>query len=94
MKETKKERRLGAFFRALGNESRLYIIELLTKKPMTVKELAEALDHSQSFISRHLQPLNLIGILKYEIDGQLHRYSLNKEKLRSILSDATDAFFR
>lgn len=94
MKETKKERRLSTFFRALGSEWRLYIIELLSKKSMTVKEMAEELEHPQSFVSRHLQQLNLIGILKYKTEGQFHRYSLNKDKLRNILKYAHDDFFR
>jgi len=92
--QTKKERRLAQFFKALGNEWRLLIVELLVEEPRSVTELADSLDKSQNFISGHLKLLKLVGILKYESVGKFRKYSLNKDKIREILDAAHAEFFR
>lgn len=92
--QTKKERRMANFFKALGNEWRLLIVELLAEEPLSVSDLCARLNKTSNFISAHLQRLNLTGVLKYETVGKFHRYSINKEKVREILDSAKIDLFR
>lgn len=70
------------------------MIGLLSEKDYSVQELCEALDKSQPVVSRHLYKLRLVGILEFIESGREHRYYINKEKTKTILTDARDQLFR
>ncbi|HHV71278.1 MAG TPA: winged helix-turn-helix transcriptional regulator [Clostridia bacterium] len=74
------EREIIDFCKALSDETRLKIIQLLNKEDTCVYKLAKYLDMAQPRISRHLQILRAIDLVEDRRDGQLVYYSLNKEK--------------
>ncbi|GIO16344.1 transcriptional regulator [Cohnella xylanilytica] len=49
-----------------ASESRVRMIELLDKRPMNVKELAEALGISSAIVTKHVQKLEDVGIIRTE----------------------------
>ncbi len=83
-------------FKALGDESRLRLLNLLTKGSLCVCELESALDMSQSNVSRHLTRLRRAGIVcaskkaqwvYYRVDD---RFAQKYPKLYSQLLDVFD----
>lgn len=71
--------------KAIADPKRLLIITELRGGPMTVNDLALALDLSQSNTSQHLAVLRDRGIVNVERDGLNSYYSLRSKKvLRAI----------
>jgi DNA-binding transcriptional ArsR family regulator len=71
--------------KAIADPKRLLIITELRGGPLTVNELALALDLSQSNTSQHLAVLRDRGIVQVERDGLSAIYSLRSKKvLRAI----------
>lgn len=69
---------IASFFKALGNESRIEILQLLQKsKEMSVKEICKQLGKKQYHISRHLTCLRNCGLVATRRDGKMVFYSLN-----------------
>ena len=66
-------------FRALGDENRLRIIDLLRSGERCVCELTDALDVGQSLLSFHLRALKDAGLLSYRRDGRWAYYALNAD---------------
>lgn len=54
-------------FEALASKVRIRIIELLTQKPMIMKDLAAAVGLSNSIITMHIKKLEKAGIVRTEI---------------------------
>ena len=77
-------------FKALGENTRIRIIKLLSYKPMYVCELEAILRMSQPRISQHLKILKQTGLVNDEKDGQRTIYALNQALLLSALSDFND----
>lgn len=65
--------------KALGEDTRLRIVNLLHKRSMNVAELCQILDSTQSNISKHLARLRLTGIVTDKREGQFIYYYLNKQ---------------
>lgn len=79
------------FFLALGDETRLRIIEILRGKKMNVGELCEELRREQSYVSHHLACLRNCGIVKTEKSGKYVYYSLNgSQRMRRLLGMADE----
>ena len=57
------------FYFELSNEDRLRILNLLTKKPMKLTNLAKSLDISNQECSRHLQRLTEADIIDKNTEG-------------------------
>jgi DNA-binding transcriptional ArsR family regulator len=74
------------FFTNLANPTRLAAIEQLMEKPMSVNELALALDQEQSMISHNLKPLLQCNLITIERQGKKHIYTANQETLTPIFS--------
>ena len=72
---------IGAL-KALGEESRLRMLRLLYRRPMSVNEIAEALEIAQPSVSKHLRILHGAGLLEIEKCGRQRRYVVNA-KLKS-----------
>jgi len=68
-------------FKILSVDTRIKIVELLKKGPMTVNALAEALGVTQSAVSQHLRIMKSAGILNNKREGYWVRYGLNEEVL-------------
>lgn len=53
-------------YKALASNVRLTIIQLLSKQPMNIKDLAETLDLSSAIITMHVKKLEEAGIIRCE----------------------------
>ncbi|MDA3963316.1 MAG: metalloregulator ArsR/SmtB family transcription factor [Planctomycetota bacterium] len=65
--------------RLLADETRLRILHLLTAEPLTVAELQDLLDLSQSSVSGHLGKLKRSGFLHDHAEGSSHRYRIRDD---------------
>jgi DNA-binding transcriptional ArsR family regulator len=72
---------LSATFAALGDPTRLAILERLAEGDATVKELAEPFDVSMPAISRHLKVLERAGLITRGRAAQSRPRSLRVEAL-------------
>jgi len=69
------------FLKALANETRLKILELLSKREMCVCELTIALDLTQPTASHHLNILENMGLIKDKKMGKWVFYSVTSPEL-------------
>ncbi len=67
---------LVAFHKALSDQTRVRIVNLLIECPCCVKELTEALGIAQSRVSQHLNVLRHAGMVSVSRQGTSRRYSL------------------
>ena len=67
------------FFRALSNQTRFSIVQLLREKPHYVNEIVEKLGIEQSRISHNLACLLNCGFVEWEWNGKNKVYRLNSE---------------
>lgn len=65
-----------AALKALGEESRLRILRLLFKEPLSVTDITERLHLSQYNVSKHLRVMREAGLLESEKQGKLRLYSV------------------
>ena len=70
-------------FRALGDETRLRLLELLTTGERTVAELMEATALGQSLVSHHLRTLRSAGLVTTRRDGRWIFYDINQPAVAS-----------
>ena len=66
-------------FRALGDEHRLKIIDLLRSGERCVCELTDALDVGQSLLSFHLRTLRDAGLVTDRREGRWDYYTLDAD---------------
>ena len=74
----------STIFAALSEPSRLRIVELLRTRPMSVNEIAEALDIRQPQVSKHLRVLGDSGIVTGEALDRQRIYHLEAEPFEEI----------
>jgi ArsR family transcriptional regulator len=67
--------------KALANETRLRILELLSKREMCVCELTVALDLTQPTASHHLNILENMGLIEDKKKGKWVFYSVTNPEL-------------
>jgi len=65
-----------AALKALGEETRLRILRLLFREPMSVNDISERLAVSQYNVSKHLRIMREAGLLEVEKQGQQRLYSV------------------
>ncbi len=70
-------------FKALSDETRLRILGVLHREPLSVNELLEVLEMGQSRVSRHLKILSDAGILEGRREGSRVYYRINAGLVRS-----------
>jgi ArsR family transcriptional regulator len=70
-------------FRALGDETRLRLLELLTAGERSVADLMEATALGQSLVSHHLRTLRGAGLVTTRRDGRWIFYNINQTALAS-----------
>jgi len=78
-------------FKALSDETRLRILNILLERECCVCEVMQALDISQSRASRNLAALYEAGFLKLRKDGLWSLYSIDKDGMEKYLSDLVQA---
>ncbi len=71
---------LAQFFKALGDENRLKIINILSEGERCACRLLEALNISQPTLSHHMKILCETGLVDHRKDGKWMYYSLNQAK--------------
>lgn len=72
-------------FAALGDATRVRVVEMLSEKSRPVHELAAAFDISRPAISRHLRVLKEAGLVKEEKQGRENVYALQRARLKPLL---------
>ncbi|MCL4354830.1 metalloregulator ArsR/SmtB family transcription factor [Patescibacteria group bacterium] len=75
-------------FRGFGDLSRLSILELLTKEPLTVSEIVKKLKLSQSNVSMHLSCLYGCGLVKKKKSGKTVSYKLSCNQVKKTIEAA------
>lgn len=70
-------------FKALGDENRLRLLNVLDHKALCVCEIEVLLEMSQSNASRHLSKLRAVGILSSEKDAQWVHYKMSDAFIES-----------
>ncbi len=73
------------FFKAFSNQTRLEIISLLRKSPMTVTEICKKTGFEQSRVSHNLRCLENCGFVKITPNGNFRKYSLDGETIVPII---------
>jgi ArsR family transcriptional regulator len=71
-------------FRALGDETRLRLLELLTTSEKSVAELMELTELGQSLVSHHLRTLREAGLVVDRREGRWVYYSIAGQALNRV----------
>lgn len=77
---------MNDLFKALNDETRRRIIELLKDKDMNAGEIADEFKISKPSISHHLDILKRADLITSEKKGQFVEYSLNTTILEDLLN--------
>lgn len=77
-------------FRALADERRQVILEMLGERQMAAGEIAAAFDITQPAVSHHLNVLRQAGLVTCRRDGQRIIYALESRRL----NDCWRGFFK
>lgn len=73
-------------FKAISDETRLKIIDLLSSSKLCACDILEQFSISQSTLSYHMKILSDSGLVKGEKEGSWVRYSLNQERMNEVRS--------
>ncbi|MCJ7521675.1 MAG: metalloregulator ArsR/SmtB family transcription factor [Dehalococcoidia bacterium] len=84
-------RELVKAFKALSDETRLRILNILLERECCVCEVMQALEISQTRASRNLSALYDAGFLKLRKDGLWSLYSIDREGMKVHFSDVVEA---
>ena len=77
---------MNSLFKALNDETRRHILELLKEKDMNAGEIAAKFNISKPSISHHLDILKRADLITGEKKGQFVEYSLNTSILEDVLN--------
>jgi ArsR family transcriptional regulator, arsenate/arsenite/antimonite-responsive transcriptional repressor len=77
-------------FKAVSDETRLKIIDMLSCGEMCACDILESFSISQSTLSYHMKILVDSGLVNAVRDGAWMRYTLNTEKTKAVLTFFTD----
>lgn len=75
---------LLAFFRVLGNQSRLKIVGVLAQGETSVSDLATLVELREPTVSHHLQQLAQVGLVSKRVEGNTHLYRLERRRLEEL----------
>lgn len=70
-------KKIAEFYKALGDETRLKILYMLSEQEMCVCEILDRLKMSQPAVSHHLKILKQVRLVKDSREGKWIYYSLN-----------------
>lgn len=84
------EQDVANLFKALSNPTRIKILFLLKQKTLTVTEISERLNISQSAISHQLRELKLVRLVKGEKRGREVIYELDDHHVHQIFDMAIE----
>lgn len=85
---TNEEKRLetAEFFKALGDETRIRIIGMLSIEDLCMCEIVSGLQIPTSTISHHLKLLERGKVIQSRKEGRYTVYNLNKEKVLAYIN--------
>ena len=72
-------------FKAMSDENRLKILELLRKRDYNASELLEQMDFGQSTLSHHMGILQNAGVVQSRKNGKWIYYSLNRKAYEQMI---------
>jgi len=75
-------------FKVLGQESRLWLLHLLSESPRTVGALTEATGMSQPLVSQHLRTLRQTGLVEARRHGREVTYQVTDRHVAHVVEDA------
>lgn len=78
-------RTYSQLFKALSDETRLRIIDMLSCSELSACDLLQSFSLSQSTLSYHMKILVEAGLVNARRDGLWMRYSINNERFAKIL---------
>lgn len=88
----KSMKKAAEFFKALGDETRLKIMLMLSEQEMCVCEILDRLKISQPAVSHHLKILKQAGIVKDSREGKWIYYSLNGDVFQDVFQNEDTGF--
>lgn len=88
--EDEKANELSQIFKALGDPTRLKIIELLSHGELCVLDISEGLNMTQSAISHQLRTLRNLRLVKYRKEGKQVIYSLDDEHVLKLFEQGLE----
>ena len=71
-------------FKALGDETRLTILDMLSCGELCACDIIEGLHLTQPTISHHMKILQQTDLVKSRKEGKWMKYNINKEKIEEI----------
>ncbi len=77
---------MNSLFKALNDETRRQIVELLKERDMNAGEIADKFNISKPSISHHLDILKRADLITSEKKGQFVEYSLNTSILEDLIN--------
>jgi ArsR family transcriptional regulator, lead/cadmium/zinc/bismuth-responsive transcriptional repressor len=77
---------IAAMFKALGDPTRVRIINLLSQSELCVHDLSQLLGTSQPAMSHHLRVLRMLRLVRTRREGTTVHYSLDDEHVAALLS--------
>ncbi|MGN9910152.1 ArsR/SmtB family transcription factor [Phytohabitans sp. LJ34] len=77
-----------ALFRSLADETRLRIVQRLSRGEARVVDLTGELGMAQSTVSKHLACLRDCGLVDYRAEGRQSFYALTRPELMDLLQAA------
>lgn len=76
---------LAELFRALGDASRVKIVDSLVEGEMCVSDIAEAVGVSESAVSQHLRHLRELRLVRGRREGKMIYYAIADDHVRVLL---------
>jgi DNA-binding transcriptional ArsR family regulator len=70
-------------FHALGDTTRLSVVEILTRGPMSVSDLAKSFEMALPSFTQHLGVLEASGLVKSNKAGRVRTYYLDAKCLKA-----------
>jgi DNA-binding transcriptional ArsR family regulator len=71
-------------FNAIAEPRRRHILEFIAAEERSVSDIADALELGQPSVSKHLQVLLDVGLVRVRREGRRTMYRINGETLRTI----------
>lgn len=82
--------RLANIFKAMGDPTRIRLIQALSIRELCVCDLAYLLGITQSAISHQLRILRNMRLVKYRKEGKIVYYSLDDDHIVNLFSEGLD----
>ncbi|MFC1946091.1 ArsR/SmtB family transcription factor [Chloroflexota bacterium] len=80
-------RQLIKCFKALSDESRIRVLNLILERECCVCEVMQVMEISQSKASRVLSALHDAGLLRFRKEGRWVLYSINRNEMQDYMNE-------